>query len=158
MSKFSRWFAVAAVLLAAHGQAFANDKAISPQAGKLEETEAAQTVEAPNFGYVGELGSFQASTKKSAVGMIVVHDYPDTANIALAQTKLSYLGAKRVGNVEGWVYTTEWDGEHYPSKIFFSNQEVYFGGGVMGYIAADYRQGTGWVWKMLPLRRMSSKE
>ena len=24
----------------------------------------------------------------------------------------------------------------------------------MSYIAADYRNDTGWVWKMLPLRRM----
>ena len=22
------------------------------------------------------------------------------------------------------------------------------------YIAADYREGTGWAWKLLPLRRM----
>ena len=74
--------------------------------------------------------------------------------MALGRSKLTCEGAKRLGNVDGWVFKTEWDGKVYPSKIFFSAEKVYFGGGVNAYIAADYREKTGWVWKMLPLRRM----
>jgi hypothetical protein len=59
-----------------------------------------------------------------------------------------------VGNVDGWVFKTQWDGTSYPSRIFFSADEVYFGGGRSAYIVADYRDGTGWVWKMLPMRRL----
>ena len=101
----------------------------------------------------GELGSFEATTKDDAEGMIVVHNYPDTSKYALGSTKLEYVGPKRLGNVDGWVFKTEWDGDRYPSRIFFSSEEVYFGGGESAFIASDYRDSTGWVWKLLPLRR-----
>jgi hypothetical protein len=85
---------------------------------------------------------------------IVVHSYPNEAQISLGCTKLKYQGAKRLGNVDGWVFNTEWDGKHYPSKVFLSAEKVYFGAGIQAYVAADYREDTGWKWKMLPLRRM----
>ena len=123
--------------------------------GKVEESETKNKMEDPNFGYVGQLGSFTATNDAQAVGLLVVHNYPDTKSIALGQTKLTYEGAKRLGNVDGYVFKTQWDGKNYPSKIFFSSEKVYFGGGVNAFIAADYREGTGWAWKFHPLRKMS---
>src|SRR5580658_11300412 len=144
---------VVAVTALAVGAEMAASKHISPQLGKLEEADSSSTMNDPNFCYVGELGSFEVTTKDDAEGMIVVHNYPDTSKQALGTTKLQFLGSKRIGNVDGWVFKTQWDGENYPSKIFFSADQVYFGGGVSAYIAGDYREGTGWVWKLLPLRR-----
>jgi hypothetical protein len=128
-------------------------KQISIEVTKLEEADAAAQIGEPNYGYVGELGAFCA-TKSEGHGMIVVHNYPDTTKAALGAVQLSYVGPKRVGNVDGWVFKTQWDGKSYPSRIFFSAEEVYFGGGISAYIVADYRDGTGWVWKMLPMRRL----
>jgi hypothetical protein len=124
------------------------------QLGKIEETEAKAKLDEPNFGYEGHLGCFAATKGSDAIGLIVVHDFPDTSKYSLGRTKLTFDAAKRVGNIDGWVFKTEWDGKTYPSKIFFSSQKVYFGGGVNAYIAADYREGTGWAWKLHPLRRM----
>src|SRR5208337_1569274 len=89
-----------------------------------------------------------------AMAAFVVHHYPHQEQLGLGCTKLKYQGAKRLGNVDGWVFATDWDGKHYPSRVFLSAEKVYFGGGVQAYIAADYRMETGWTWKMLPLRRM----
>jgi hypothetical protein len=145
--------AMAAVTALSIGAELIASKHVSPQLGTLDEGEVSSDMGEPNHGYVGELGSFEASTKDDAEAMIVVHNYPDTSKFALGSTQLDYVGAKRIGNVDGWVFKTQWNGELYPEKIFFSSSEVYFGGGVSAYIAADYRQATGWVWKMLPLRR-----
>ena len=128
-------------------------KHLSIEVSKLDEADAAGQIGVPNYGYVGELGAFNASQSEGR-GLIVVHNYPDTAKNALAATDLSYVGPKRIGNVDGWVFKTQWDGKNYPSRIFFSAEEVYFGGGRSAYIVADYRDGTGWVWKMLPMRRL----
>ncbi len=125
-----------------------------PQMGKLEEAEASGQIGEPNYGYVGNLGSFEVTTKGDAMGMIVVHNYPETTKFALGSTKLEFVGAKRIGDVDGWVFKTQWDGKMYPSKIFFSSEEVYFGGGASSYIVADYRDGTGWTWKLQSMRRM----
>jgi len=133
---------VMAVSALAVGAEMVASKNISLQLGKLDEADASSTMDDPNFGYVGELGSFEVTTKDDAQG-----------KRALGTTKLQFLGSKRIGNLDGWVFKTQWDGESYPSKIFFSADQVYFGGGVSGYIAGDYREGTGWVWKLLPLRR-----
>ena len=122
--------------------------------GTVQEAEAKSQLSEPNHGYVGELGSFILSTEGHSHGLIVVHKHPDNQAIDLGRTKLTYEGSKRLGNVDGWVFKTEWDGKAYPSKIFFSAEKVYFGGGVNAYIAADYREQTGWAWKLLPLRRM----
>jgi hypothetical protein len=122
--------------------------------GKVEETEAKVKLDEPTFGYEGHLGSFAVTKRSNAIGLIVAHDYPDTSKFSLGRTKLAFEGAKRLGNIDGWVFKTEWDGKTYPSKIFFSAQKVYFAGGVNAYIAADYREGTGWAWKLHPLRRM----
>jgi hypothetical protein len=131
---------------------------ISLDAKKVDESEAKGTLEEPHFGYVGALGTFEATTKAAGgmepAAMFVVHSYPDQGRLALGCTKLKYVGAKRLGDVDGWVFATDWDGKAYPSKVFVSAEKVYFGGGVIEYIAADYREGTGWAWKMLPLRRM----
>jgi hypothetical protein len=132
----------------------AGQKGIALELGKLEETEARTKLENPSYGYVGQLGSFVATKDAEAMGLLVVHQHPDLASKALGRTKLTCEGAKRLGNVDGWVFKTEWDGKAYPSKIFFSSERVYFGGGVNAYIAADYRDETGWVWKLHPLRRM----
>ncbi len=129
-------------------------KGIALELGKLEEAEAKTKLDDPNYGYVGQLGSFVATKNAQATGLLVVHQYPDTSITALGRTKMTYEGAKRLGNVDGWVFKTEWDGKTYPSKIFFSSERVYFGGGVSAYIAADHREGTGWVWKLHPLRRL----
>jgi len=126
------------------------------QIGRVEEADAKAELSAPNFGYVGDLGTFIVTKNGDAQATIVVHQYPKTEVKALGQTKLIYEGTKRLGNVDGWVYKTEWDGKTYPSKIFFSSSKVYFGGGINSYIAADYRDETGWAWKMLPLRRMEN--
>ncbi|HEX3654584.1 MAG TPA: hypothetical protein VHV55_02190 [Pirellulales bacterium] len=128
-------------------------KSVSPQVGKLDQKDTDGSIGEPQYGYVGALGSFQV-TKDGGKGMIVVHNYPDTATHALGETKLEYVGPKRIGDVDGWVFNTRWDGSQYPSKVFFSADPVYFGGGQTAYIAADYREATGWAWKLLPLRRM----
>ena len=126
---------------------------------KPEEAESKSKLEEPNFGYEGHLGTFEVRTKTSSghapVGLLVVHQFPYHDKIALGHTKMKLVGARRLGNVDGWVFETEWDGKQYPSKMFFSAEKVYFGGGQSAYIAADYRSETGWVWKMLPLRRMA---
>ena len=128
-------------------------KSIHPEMGKISETEAAVKVPEPNYGYEGHLGCFVA-TKENARCAIVVHNYPDTSRIALGNTKLTYEGATQLNNVPGYSFKTEFDGKNYPSKVFLSSERVYFGGGITGYIAADYREGTGWAWKLVPLRRM----
>ena len=125
-----------------------------PQMGKLEEADVAGQIGEPNYGYVGNLGSFEVMAKGDSNGMIVVHNYPETTKFALGSTKLEYVGAKRIGDVDGWVFKTQWDGKMYPSKIFFSAEEVYFGGGASSYIVADFRDGTGWTWKLQSMRRM----
>ena len=126
--------------------------------GKVEESEAKGQLGEPHFGYVGDLGTFAAMTKNAngleAHAAYVVHQYPHQEKLALGCTKLKYQGPKRLSNVDGWVFATEWDGKVYPSKVFLSAQKVYFGGGKQAYIAADYRNDTGWAWKLLPLRRM----
>ncbi len=129
-------------------------KATVLQLGKVEEAEAKANPGDPEYGYEGHLGSFVVTKGPDAIGLIVVHDYPDTGKQSLGRTKLTFEGAKRLGNVDGWVFKTEWDGKTYPSKVFFSSEKVYFGGGVNAYIAADHREETGWVWKLQPLRRM----
>jgi hypothetical protein len=129
-------------------------KGISLQLGKIEEMETKSKLSEPQFGYVGQLGSFTVCKEGQAMGAIVVHSYPNTEKSALGCTKLTYEGTKRLGNVDGWVFKTEWDGKGYPSKIFFSAEPVYFGGGINAYIAADYRDESGWAWKLHPLRRM----
>lgn len=131
-----------------------NNTALTLQLGTIQETEAKAKLPEPNFGYVGQLGSFYASRDNHPMALFVVHNFPDTENNALGRTPLTYEGARRLGNVDGWVFKTEWDGKAYPSKIFVSSEKVYFGGGVSAYIAADYREKTGWVWKLHPLRRM----
>lgn len=125
---------------------------------KIEEAEVRGSIGEPHYGYVGLLGTFEGAAKSGTgeepVAEFVVHQYPKQEEVALGRTKLRYEGPKRLGNVDGWVFTTEWDGKHYPSKVFLSAEKVYFGGGVQGYIAADYRTESGWVWKLHPLRRM----
>jgi len=129
-------------------------KRVSIEVSKLDEADASAQIGEPNFGYIGELGAFNVTSRSKGQGLIVVHNYPDTSCNAVAAAELTYVGAKRVGNVDGWVFKTQWDGSSYPSRIFFSADEVYFGGGRSAYIVADYRDGTGWVWKMLPMRRL----
>jgi hypothetical protein len=158
MSKLAKlMLALTVVAICATRIAVADDaaaaKPVALDLGKIEETEAKEKLEAPNYGYMGGLGSFVA-TKEHGEGMIVVHNYPDTSKLALGTTKLTYEGTKRLGNVDGYVFKTQWDGATYPSKIFLSAEKVYFGGGVSAYIAADHREKTGWVWKLHPLRRM----
>ncbi len=128
-------------------------KSIRLDTGKIEEKEASIKMPEPNFGYEGHLGSFVATGSK-ARAMIVVHQYPDTSKVALGNTKLTYEGATQLNNVPGYCFKTEFDGKSYPSKVFLSAEKVYFGGGISAYIAADYREGTGWAWKLQPLRRM----
>ena len=123
--------------------------------GKVEESESKAKMEDPNGGYVGGLGSFVVSKDGHSGGLLVVHNHPDTKSAALGHTKLTYKGAKRLGNVDGYVFETQWDGKAYPSKMFFSAEKVYFGGGVNAFIAADYRESTGWAWKLHPLRKMA---
>jgi hypothetical protein len=133
-------------------------QAVSIDNHKIQEAEVKARLEEPNFGYVGDIGTFVVTTKnaagREAHADFVVHAYPDQDRVGLGCTKLKYDGAKRLGNVDGWVFTTEWDGKMYPSKVFVSAQRVYFGGGRQDYIAADYRTETGWTWKMIPLRRL----
>src|ERR1700761_7399401 len=81
-----------------------NRKHEGPQMGKLEETDAATQIGDPNYGYVGNLGSFEVMAKGDSSGMIVVHNYPETTKFALGTTKLEYVGAKRIGDVDGWVF------------------------------------------------------
>jgi hypothetical protein len=125
---------------------------------KIEEAEPKARLEEPRFGYVGMLGTFQALGKNSGgeepQAAFVVHQYPNQEKNALGCTKLRYEGPRRLGNVDGWVFKTDWDGKQYPSKVFLSAEKVYFGGGMESYIAADYRTETGWVWKLQPLRRV----
>src|SRR5262249_32791755 len=123
-------------------------------AGKVIEAEASAKLMDPKYGYEGHLGCFMATTNGDARCLIVVHHYPETTKFSLGSTKLVYEGTKKLGNVNGYVFKTEWDGQKYPSKVFLSADTVYFGGGISSYIAADYRSGTGWAWKLVPLRRM----
>lgn len=148
-------FSIAAVVgvFAAAASGDEQKRDVSVQTGKIEQREATGQIGEPSYGYVGALGTFEVS-KGDGKGMIVIHNYPDTSAFALGETKLEYVGAKRLGDIDGWVFNTRWDGSRYPSKVFFSSEQVYFGGGLNGYIAADYREATGWTWKMLPLRRM----
>jgi hypothetical protein len=129
-------------------------KSIRPDMGKIAESTTSVKMPEPNFGYEGHLGCFVATAQGKARGMIVVHQYPDTAKIALGNTKLTYEGTTQLNNVSGYVFKTDFDGKQYPSKVFLSSEKVYFGGGISGYIAADYRDNTGWAWKLTPLRRM----
>ena len=130
------------------------ESGIALDLGKVQEAEVRARLRDPHYGYVGQLGSFVVVKDNDAEGLIVLHQHPDTSSRALGRTKLTYEGPKRLGNVDGWVFKTEWDGKVYPSRIFFSAERVYFGGGVDGYIAADYREATGWAWKLHPLRQM----
>jgi hypothetical protein len=151
--KFVALFLVAALSMS---NALAGDapvKAIRPDTGKIAETKASVEVPEPNFGYEGHLGCFVA-TKEQGRCIIVVHQYPDTTKVALGNTKLIYEGATQLNNVPGYCFKTEFDGKLYPAKVFLSSEKVYFGGGISGYIAADFRDGTGWTWKLIPLRRM----
>ena len=120
--------------------------------GKIKEAEASSDIEEPNFGYEGHLGCFVATTNGNARCMIAIHAYPDNMKVSLGSTKLTYEGARKLGNVNGYVFKTEFDGQKYPSRIFLNAEKVYFGGGINNYIAADYRSGTGWAWKYVPLR------
>jgi hypothetical protein len=156
----SHWKFVALTLVAAlsMGIAFAGDtrdgptKSLRPDLGKIEEKTPSVKLPEPNFGYVGHLGSFVATASKGHC-MIVLHHYPDTSKISLGNTKLTYEGATQLNNVPGYCFKTEFDGKNFPSKVFLSSERIYFGGGINSYIAADYREGTGWAWKLLPLRR-----
>ena len=133
-------------------------KAVYLTAQKIEESEAKGRLVEPHFGYVGDIGTFVATTKNAqgveAHAAFVVHNFPEQENLALGCTKLKYQGPKHLGNVDGWVFMTEWNGKAHPSRVFLSAQKVYFGGGREGYIAADYREATGWAWKLIPLRRL----
>jgi hypothetical protein len=149
---------IATVQLASSWAAEPSEKGVYLDIRKIEESEAKTKLEEPRFGYVGDLGTFVAVTKNAngheAMAGFIVHQYPNQDRQSLGCTKLRYEGPKRLGNVDGWVFLTEWDGKAYPSKVFLSAQRVYFGGGTSEYIAADYREGTGWAWKLLPLRRV----
>jgi hypothetical protein len=145
------------MVLACASLATADDeigKSTRLETGKVVETGTSMSLPEPNFGYEGHLGCFVATTNDDARCLIVVHHYPETTKKNLGNTKLVYEGARRLGNVNGYVFKTEWDGQKYPSKVFLSAETIYFGGGINAYIAADYRSGTGWAWKLLPLRRM----
>ena len=88
---------------------------------KVEESEAKGRLEEPHFGYVGELGTFEA-TAKSATGMRALGHVrcsllPRPRAVALGCTKLN-MWAKRLGDVDGWIFSTDWDGKAYPSKVF----------------------------------------
>ena len=110
----------------------------------------------PNYGYAGHLGSFVAAKDANALALIVVHHYPDMEKVSLGRTKLTHQGPKRLGNIDGWVFTTEWNGTIYPSKIFFSSEKVYFGGGatltsqpttgiiLVGHGSSDRLAGRDW--------------
>jgi len=154
------WLATAQVTSVAQTARATGDagKAVELTGGKIEEANAKNRLEEPHFGYVGTLGTFQARGKNAsadeAQAVFVVHQYPDHEKNALGCTRLAYEGPRRLGNVDGWVFKTDWDGKHYPSKVFLSAERVYFGGGMESYIAADYRTETGWVWKYHPLRRL----
>src|SRR5262249_38455285 len=76
-------------------------KGVALEMGKVEESEAKSALDAPQFGYVGSLGSFVASKGPEAEALLVVHQYPDTARAALGRSKLTYEGTKRLGNVDG---------------------------------------------------------
>jgi hypothetical protein len=133
-------------------------QSVSLTTEKPQEAEAKTELRDPHFGYVGDIGTIVACAKAPA-GMeahaaFVVHHYPNQEKIDLGCTRLHYEGAKHLGNVDGWVFKTEWDGKAYPSKIFVSAQKVYFGGGRQAYVMADYRTETGWAWKLVPLRRL----
>ncbi len=128
-------------------------KAIRPDTGKIEEKTASIKMPEPSFGYEGHLGTFVASPKMGRC-MIVVHQHPDTSKVALGNTKLTYEGTTQLNNVPGYCFKTEWDGKTYPSKVFLSSEKVYFGGGITAYIGADFREETGWAWKLIPLRRL----
>jgi hypothetical protein len=149
---------IAAVSLACSWAAEPGEKGVYFDIRKVEESEPKSRLDEPRFGYVGEIGTFVAVTKNAngheAMAGFVIHSYPNQDRLALGCTKLRYEGPKRLGNVDGWVFITDWDGKAYPSKVFLSAQRVYFGGGVSEYIAADYRESTGWAWKLLPLRRI----
>src|SRR5580700_5678251 len=87
------------------------EKGVSLDARKVEESEPKSRLEEPRFGYVGELGTFVAVTKNAngheAMADIVVHHYPNQEKLSLGCTKLRYEGPKRLGNVDGWVFTTD---------------------------------------------------
>ena len=72
-------------------------KHISPQLGKLEEMDATSQLGEPNYGYVGELGSFEATTRDDAEAMMVVHNYPDTSKYAARFDKAGVRRAKAAG-------------------------------------------------------------
>lgn len=136
----------------------AHKEAVTLMSGKVEEAEAKGELGQPHFGYVGDIGVIAAEGKnaegREAHAAFVVHHYPEQEKYSLGCTKLKYVGPKRLGNIDGWVFSTEWDGKAYPSKVFVSADQVYFGGGRQAYISADYRTETGWAWKLIPLRRM----
>ena len=83
--------------------------------GKLEESDAAGQIGEPNYGYVGNVGSFQA-TKTDGMAMFVVHEHPDVTKFGLGSTKLEYVGPKHIGDVDGWVFKTQWDGKDIPRR------------------------------------------
>ena len=97
-------------------------KVIDLDSVKPEESESRSKLEEPNFGYEGHLGTFEVTMKSPSghapTGLIVVHQYPYHEKTALGRTKLKFVGARRIGNVDGWVFETDWDGKQYPSKIF----------------------------------------
>src|ERR1019366_5031367 len=79
-------------------------KSIRPDMGKTAESTTSVKMPEPNFGYEGHLGCFVATAQGKARGMIVVHQYPDTAKIALGNTKLTYEGTTQLNNVSGYVF------------------------------------------------------
>ena len=123
-----------------------------------KESEAREELPEPHYGYTGPLGSFEAALKgptgRQPLGLFVIHKHPHPQELALGQTKLKYLGPKRLGEIDGYVFQTDWSGKVFPSKVFFSAHKIYLGAGITEYIAADYRDSTGWVWKAFPMRRM----
>jgi hypothetical protein len=145
---------LAALLTAPFGYADEPTQA-TPQplsVGKVEESEAKGAMKEPMFGYTGMGGSFAVS-KEGGYALFGVHGHPDYHTVKMGATKLKYVGPKRLAQVDGWVCQTDWDGKTAPSKIFFSAEPVYFGLGIHGYAVADYRDATGWAWKMIPLKR-----
>jgi hypothetical protein len=152
--------ALAGLLVVIAGPSTAADDGsdVMPLSLQAKESEAKETLSEPHFGYTGPLGSFEVAVREPSgrepIGLFVVHKHPDPHQLALGQTKLKYLGTKRLGEIDGYVCQTDWSGKVYPSKVFFSAHKVYLGAGITEYIAADYREDTGWVWKTFPMRRM----
>ena len=128
-------------------------KGIVLELGKVVEEEASSRLGEPNYGYEGHLGSFVATKDANALALIVVHQYPDMEKMSLGRSKLTYQGPKRLGNIDGWVFRT--DGWHHLSvEDLLQLRKGLLRRWVNADIEADYRDKTGWAWKLQPLRRM----